>query len=239
MSKLQPAVQALSELTHRLHSGETSTVAGDEGLRSLVDVIDDIGRAVRGDTEELRGCLPYIAAGREALESHYLADGVAPTPMDALTSEKDGASYAAGALWALSAVLHASLSEEAGQEALAGDRSGRQVARDTIRRLLDERDLIRPQEALDALQAQGYDVDRATVSRTLGDLMAMGVIEPASPPPEADRRHRWYRKVVDGFATPPEAAVQAVRRAVRWLVAVSDPRQAQATAQRVVAEETA
>lgn len=196
MGNLSMARQALGVLTSRIHTREIDENHPDApGYTPLIDVFDDVGRAfTTPQPDELREMLAALAAGREALEHRYLPEDAFKTPWAVLVREKDGAPYAAGAFWAVSALIDSFLREIDFLSERDAGKTLRGACRETLRELLDSCETVRPGDVVAAMQARGRETDRSTVSKAIADLLECGEIEPAPGPEDATRRYRYYAR---------------------------------------------
>jgi hypothetical protein len=227
--------EIVRDLAQRVRSHEVPTTGDGAGFTPLIDVVGDIGRALsRPEAHDFSAVLPEIAALREGLEEenddHF--GPVARSPKQALNTEKLSTAYAAGALWATSAIIDGVLGARRKQHALSRGRASRAEVRDAIIDVLQQLGCARPREVQKHLEAAGASTDAATVSRAFNDLLHAGVVEPASPDADADRRARYYAltKAEPSISHEERLALRA------WLQGAAQ-RADSAEVERVVAEE--
>lgn len=207
----------------------------DPGFTRLTDVIHDAGRALAPrEPDDARDLLPALAGLREMLEEHYSPEGIAKTPFDALRSEK-ATPYAAGALWATSAILYASLGRWEAEAERREEQRQRLPLRDRVLRAFERHGTMRPVDVREELAAEGRSVDKSVVSRCLGDLLAAGLITAVDPPAAKDRRHRYY-KLQDQEATSRLASEKA-REVAEELLALCGPEEVKGLVGQAVDEQ--
>lgn len=197
MGSLDMAKHALQELSERIRKNALGEApAHDRGFTTLIDVVDDTGRHFSSPhASELRELVGFLAAAREALEGYYLEGQGPANPAAVLSDEKSGAPYAAGALWATSAMLYSYLDCLDHVEEGRRSASSREAVRELIKQLLESQEITGPAAVMSALEAKATPADKATVSRAFGDLLDAGEIEPTQPADSQDRRRRYYRRV--------------------------------------------
>jgi len=218
-STLSTSQRVLERLAERVRTQEWPENQQRPYFTPLVDLVGDIGRALaEADARALHGVLPSLATLREALEGDYLDEGIEQAPWRALAQDK-AAPYAAGALWACSAAVNAVLTEIEQQAASSVACTGRQAVRAAARELAASTEAITPGEVQgELLSKHGLCVDRSTVSKGIGDLLARGELEPAPPPQDADRRHRYYRRSADAEPVSDETLRSILHRFVSALL---------------------
>lgn len=196
MGALDGAIHTLSALEERYGHGNDD----EEGFTPLIEVVADIGRALaRPDYDEFHEFLPYVAALRERLE---YGGKVANTPWDALREDKSSY-YAAGSLWACSAIINGYLRQARDERRRSRERSTRTEVRDVALEMLEGHDgPVRPADILAECDRRAVEASPSTVSKALGDLLEQGIAEASEPPMGSDRRHRYYT-VAQPTATLP------------------------------------
>lgn len=218
MRQLDAARAALSGLVKRLRADRLDESGPEPGFTPLIDVMGDVGRALAaGDADDLRSLLPVVAALREALESEYSPEAISRSPYDALRNAK-ATPYAAGALWASSALVYAALEQRDAEEERAAARRERRPVHELVREILQRQGHVRPGDIKEALDKDGRRIDKSVISRCLGDLLDEGLIAPMESPPSGDRRHRYYR-LVDSDAVQDalrDRAAQLARDMLSW-----------------------
>jgi Fe2+ or Zn2+ uptake regulation protein len=228
--------EVVKDLGQRVRSHQVPTTGDGAGFTPLIDVVGDIGRALsRPEAHDFSNLLPEIAALREGLEEanddHF--GPVARSPKQALNTEKLSTAYAAGALWATSAIIDGVLGARRKQHSLSRGRASRAEVREAIVDVLKQVGCARPREVQDHLESTGASADPATVSRALNDLLQAGVVEPASLDTDADRRARYY-----ALTEREPSITHEERLALRSWMQEAAQRSTSAEVERVVAEET-
>lgn len=235
MRHLDAARTVLRSLVEDVTSGRVQESKDDPGFTRLTDVIHDSGRALAPrDPDDARDLLPALAGLRETLEEHYSPEGIAKTPFDALRSDK-ATPYAAGALWAASAILYASLGRWEAEAERMDEQRQRLPLRDLVLKAFERHGTMRPVDVRDDLAAEGRAVDKSVVSRCLGDLMEKGLIAAVEPPGAKDRRHRYY-KLQDPEATSRLASERA-GEVVEELLALCGPEEVKQLVDKAVDEQ--
>lgn len=160
------------------------------GLTSVIDIVTGIGRSLHEpDPAAIYAMLPHLAAARETIEN---GGGIEQSPWAALANDK-AEPFAAGSLWAASVIAHAILDEAADEERRRQDKAGRAELRDIIMDLARRAPQISPATVREALAVQGRSASPSTVSKAIGDLQDLELLEPAPAPDTSDRRQRWYQ----------------------------------------------
>jgi hypothetical protein len=195
-SSLDGARRTLTQLGRQYRGGRLSK----EGFTPLIDVIGDAGRAL-GDppAPDLRDFLASLANLREQLEYH---GRVERSPWQALTHDKSE-EFAAGSLWACSAMINSWLRHRLAEEEREQGRADRRTLRGLVLELAERHAETRPGDVLAACEERGLETSRSLVSKAISDLLSRGVLEPVEGP-GLDRRHRYYRRADDGESIPED-----------------------------------
>lgn len=205
----------LQDLSERVRRDDVDQDGPDAGYVDLIDVVGDLGRALAApDVPLLRGLLPEIASVREALEdpNDRQFGPVARTPRQALQDPKLGTAYAAGALWACSAIAMGFIDAATTLQRRRAERVTREDVRQLVMQLANDAGAIRPVDVQKRLAGEGEEVHPTTISRALADLLESGELQAVAAPPGADRRARYYSAtdVAGSEATKARLELRAV-----------------------------
>lgn len=174
----------------------TKKIAGEKpDLRAATGVVNDLGRHMAvSRTDDVRLLQSEIASLREQLA---LCEDVAELKPAEILRGRHGRIFLAGAMWSADEMVssHAAALEFRTEETSFG----------TLRATIAQRavELLQkgpttPTAIRQHLEREGVPARPDQVSKSLGELIARGVIAPDVPPEGSDRRARFYRLVEQG-----------------------------------------